>query len=250
VTGPTGSQGNSITGPTGSTGPASTVAGPTGSTGPSITGPTGATGVRGQGGIGFGVEPVTSSILAISDVPGEPGTNVTNINLLRGNTYYITPISIRSVRVLSSSDVELTNGITVEAGLGKTLQYVVPIAAAASQKLRVYDSGGGTMSTVTLTVSDLAPTGPTGTPSTVTGPTGAASTVTGPTGAPSAVTGPTGPSVTGATGAASTVTGPTGPSGPAGVGVTGPTGPSAGPTGPQGPAGSGGVSLGLVLALS
>jgi hypothetical protein len=168
--------------------------------------------------------------LAISDVPGEAGTNVTNINLLRGNTYYITPISIRSVRVLSSSDVVLTNGITVEAGLGKTLQYVVPIAAAASQKLRIYNSGGDTASTITLTVSDLAPTGPTGTPSTVTGPTG--------------------PSVTGATGAASTVTGPTGPSGPAGVGVTGPTGPSAGPTGPQGPAGSGGVSLGLVLALS
>jgi hypothetical protein len=203
------------------------VTGPTGSQGNSITG---ATGARGQGGIGFGVEPVTSSILVISDVPGEPGTNVTNINLLRGNTYYITPISIRSVRVLSSSDVELTNGITVEAGLGKTLQYVVPIAAAASQKLRVYDSGGGTASTITLTVSDLAPTGPTGTPSTVTGPTGA--------------------SVTGATGAASTVTGPTGPSGPAGVGVTGPTGPSAGPTGPTGAAGSGGVSLGLVLALS
>jgi hypothetical protein len=99
----------------------------------------------------------------------------------------------------------------------------------------------------------MGPTGPTGPAGTLgntgaTGPTGATGTLgpTGPGGAsggptgPTGVTGPTGPSGTGPTGPS--VTGPTGsggPTGPTGPSITGPTGPAiTGPTGPTGPPGT------------
>jgi len=229
VPGPTGAQGNSITGPTG---PASTVPGPTGSVGPSVTGPTGSVGPRSFGGIQLGVAAVSSTLVAISDPGGSSPTNVGNLSLVRSVSYFFVPEANRYLRVLSQAGDVLTDGVTVTAGVGQTLEYRVPRAAGSSQLLRVYDGSNATLSTITLTIGDFSPTGP----------AGAASTVPGPTG-------PQGLSITGPAGAASTVPGPTGAAGAAST-VPGPTGPAGGPTGPQGPAGTGGVSLGLVLALS
>lgn len=85
------------------------------------------------------------------------------------------------------------------------------------------------------TLGNTGATGPTGATGTL-GPTGPGGASGGPTG-PTGVTGPTGPSGTGPTGPS--VTGPTGPTGLAGaLGPTGPTGLSiAGPTGGEGPTG-------------
>ena len=89
------------------------------------------------------------------------------------------------------------------------------------------------------TVGNVGATGPTG----IEGPTGPGGPSGGPTG-PTGVTGPTGPSGTGPTGPS--VTGPTGPTGlaggtgptgPTGLSITGPTG-AGGPTGPTGPPGT------------
>jgi hypothetical protein len=160
--------------------------------------------------------------------------SVGSLNLVRNSIYYFRPIlnANQYVRVLSSGGTILTsgqNGLSFSSGVGETVQYTVPLNAASSQLLRLYNSSDATVGTLTLNISDFAPTGPTGSASTVTGPTGA--------------------SVTGATGAASTVTGPTGSTGSAGVGVTGPTGPSAGPTGATGAAGAAGAGIGLIIAL-
>jgi Ubiquitin-activating enzyme E1 FCCH domain len=92
------------------------------------------------------------------------------------------------------------------------------------------------------TLGNTGATGPTGATGTL-GPTGPGGASGGPTG-PTGITGPTGPSGTGPTGPS--VTGPTGPTGlagalgptgPTGLSITGPTG-GGGPTGPTGPPGT------------
>jgi hypothetical protein len=231
VTGPTGPQGNSITGPTGA---ASTVTGPTGATGAAST-VTGPTGPRGQGGIEYLVgSGINSSQLGVRELGVDFSTSTASLSLSRNWVYFFSPIlePNRYVRVLSTDGTVISSGqvgVTYATGVGQVLQYAVPRTAPSSQLLRLYNNSGGTVGTVTLNISDFAPTGPTGPASEVTGPTGPQGTsITGPTGAQ-------GESITGPTGPAST--------------VTGPTGPANGPTGPTGPAGSSSSPIGLIIAL-
>ena len=238
VPGPTGPQGNSITGPTGSVGPASQITGPTGQQGNSITGPTGAVGATGATGaqglaasVVYGVSSGGSDVrIWAVNFNLDQQTNPASLTLSRALRYQFVPYNVFvNARIIDSSRNAVSgNGVSGGTNGGETLTYIVPLNASDASNLKLRIGAGSTFPyDIPLKFVDGGPIGPTGPASTVPGPTGA----------------------TGDAGQASTVPGPTGATGPAST-VPGPTGPAGGPTGPTGSAGSGGVSLGLVLALS
>ena len=256
TSGTSGTSGSSgVDGPTGQTGPAGPL-GPTGPAGP--TGPTGAQGPAGADGDRY----TSNSTTSVSFTSGQK-------TLIIGNGLAFG--AGQPIMITDTNNVANQLDCTVVSYNSSSGQLIVDVSSVAG--------GGGTFSSLTITLSGApglsgssgssgtdgatgntgpagpqgatgpqGPTGPTGSqgPQGATGPAGPQG-ATGPQG-PQGVAGPAGTSGTdGATGATGAL-GPVGPAGPQGPqGVTGPQGPQGvtGPQGPQGLHGSSGSSGGV-----